>query len=91
MRNADFNPLFFESGGKKQASVCDLSDCNMRYANCTNAKFKMVKFNGADLCYADFTNTDLTEANFKGAKLDSAKFTGAKIDGALFDGEPPAV
>src|SRR5690606_13777140 len=88
-RNADFNPLYFEVGGQKKASVTDLSGCNMRYTNCAGARMVAVNFKGADIAYGDFTGCDMREADFTGANIESARFTNANIEGAKFDGEPP--
>jgi len=89
LRNADLNPLYFEAGGKKQASPCDLEGANMRYANCAGAKMRQASFKYSDIAYADFSNCDMKGANFTGANIENANFTGADIEGAIFDGEPP--
>lgn len=88
LRNADLSALYFDAGGERRASPCTLAESNMRYANCSGAKFQKAVFTKADVAYADFSGCDLRDANFTGANIEGSNFTGANIDGAKFDKSP---
>ncbi len=58
-----------------------MTDCNLRYADFTDADFT-----GADLRGARFEGAILTNANFTGARLDEARFDAAQLRRTIFVG-----